>query len=369
MKHLRVRPTKADIALAEAVARRTTPLAERQAQAMTWLADEKLLFAASFALWLASKRGSARQRLRADHLLLTVLVSCAVPHLLKRVIDQERPDRQIRRWGHGIPKSGRRLDAFPSGHAMHIGAIASAVSWIEPRAAPWVWAGGVAIACTRIVLLAHWASDVIVGLCAGAALERLLRPISERIFANRVALAGSPSSKRRSTAIMAKAKDKTLQDLFQDTLKDIYFAEKKILSALPKMAKAAESDDLKVAFEKHEGQTETHVERLEQVFEEIDAKPQGKTCDAIMGIIAEGQEVMKEYKGTPALDAGLLAAAQAVEHYEISRYGTLITWANELGLKKSSELLRQTLDEEKDTDAALTELAESAVNQQAQAAE
>ncbi len=164
---------------------------------------------------------------------------------------------------------------------------------------------------------------------------------------------------------MAKAKDKTLQDLFHDTLKDIYFAEKKILSALPKMAKAAESEELKEAFEKHEGQTEQHVERLEQVFEEIDAKPQGKTCDAIMGIIAEGQEVMKEYKGTPALDAGLLAAAQAVEHYEISRYGTLITWANELGLSNSSKLLKQTLGEEKETDETLSELAESAVNQQA----
>lgn len=167
---------------------------------------------------------------------------------------------------------------------------------------------------------------------------------------------------------MAKAKDKTLQDLFHDTLKDIYFAEKKILSALPKMAKAAESDELRAAFEKHEGQTEEHVERLEQVFEEIDAKPQGKTCDAIMGIIAEGQEVMKEYKGTPALDAGLLAAAQAVEHYEISRYGTLITWANELGLNTSSKLLKQTLGEEKQTDETLSELAESAVNAHAQQA-
>jgi len=168
---------------------------------------------------------------------------------------------------------------------------------------------------------------------------------------------------------MARSKDKNLQDLFHDTLKDIYFAEKKILSALPKMAKAAESDELKAAFEKHEGQTEQHVARLEQVFEEIDAKPQGKTCDAILGIIAEGQEVMKEYKGAPALDAGLLAAAQAVEHYEISRYGTLITWANELGLDNSSKLLQQTLGEEKETDETLTELAEGAVNQHAQAAE
>ena len=164
------------------------------------------------------------------------------------------------------------------------------------------------------------------------------------------------------------AKEKTLRDLFHDTLKDIYFAEKKILGALPKMAKAAQSEDLKAAFEKHEGETEEHVNRLEQVFEEIDAKPQGKTCDAIMGIIEEGQEVMKEYKGQAALDAGLLAAAQAVEHYEISRYGTLKTWAQELGLEQAVKLLDQTLAEEKATDAALTELAESEVNPHAEAA-
>jgi ferritin-like metal-binding protein YciE len=164
------------------------------------------------------------------------------------------------------------------------------------------------------------------------------------------------------------AKEKTLRDLFHDTLKDIYFAEKKILTALPKMAKAAQSEDLKAAFEKHAGETEEQVNRLEQVFEEIDAKPQGKTCDAIMGLIEEGQEIMKEYKGQAALDAGLLAAAQAVEHYEISRYGTLKTWAQELGLAQAVKLLDETLAEEKATDAALTELAESEVNQHAEAA-
>jgi len=167
---------------------------------------------------------------------------------------------------------------------------------------------------------------------------------------------------------MAKKSNQTkqLDSLFHDTLKDIYFAEKKILGALPKMAKAAQSDELRAAFEKHEGETETHVERLEQVFEMIDAKPQGKTCDAIIGIIEEGQEVMKEYKGSPALDSGLLAAAQAVEHYEISRYGTLKTWAEELGLNDAVQLLDETLEEEKATDEALTEIAESVVNQQAQ---
>jgi ferritin-like metal-binding protein YciE len=164
------------------------------------------------------------------------------------------------------------------------------------------------------------------------------------------------------------AQEKNLRELFHETLKDIYFAEKKILGALPKMAKAAQSEELKTAFEKHEIETEEHVNRLEKVFEEIDAAPRGKTCDAIIGIIEEGQEVMKEFKGMPALDAGLLAAAQAVEHYEIARYGTLKTWAGELGLAQSVKLLNATLAEEKMTDEALTELAQSAVNQHAAAA-
>src|ERR1700754_2804014 len=164
------------------------------------------------------------------------------------------------------------------------------------------------------------------------------------------------------------SKTKNLHDLFHDTLKDIYFAEKKIMSALPKMAKAAQNDELRAAFEKHLEETEGQVERLEAVFEEIEAKPQSKTCDAIMGILDEGKEIMSEYKGTPALDAGLLAAAQAVEHYEISRYGTLITWADELGLTHASKLLQQTLAEEKKTDQTLTGLAKEVVNSEAEAA-
>jgi ferritin-like metal-binding protein YciE len=163
-------------------------------------------------------------------------------------------------------------------------------------------------------------------------------------------------------------KQKTLQDLFHDTLKDIYFAEKKILTALPKMAKAANSDQLRAAFEKHRGETEQQVARLEKVFKSIGEEARGKTCDAIVGIIDEGQEIMKEYKGTAALDAGLLAAAQSVEHYEISRYGTLKTWAGELGLQDAVKLLDATLAEEKKTDADLTKLAESLVNQEAEAA-
>ena len=166
---------------------------------------------------------------------------------------------------------------------------------------------------------------------------------------------------------MAK-EPKTLSELFHDTLKDIFFAEKKILATLPKMAKAAQSPDLKRAFEKHRGETEGHVTRLEKVFATIDKKPQAKTCDAIVGITDEGAEIMKEFKGSPALDAGLLGAAQAVEHYEMSRYGTLRTWAQELGLNDAVRLLDQTLEEEKKTDAALTKIAEAVVNQQAQAA-
>lgn len=165
------------------------------------------------------------------------------------------------------------------------------------------------------------------------------------------------------------ANSKTLQELFHDTLKDIYFAEKKILTALPKMAKAAQSEDLKAAFEKHEAETKQQVVRLEQVFKSIGEAAKGKTCDAIMGILDEGKEIMDEYKDMPALDAGLLAAAQAVEHYEISRYGTLKCWASELGYKDAVKLLDATLSEEKKTDAALTQLAESEVNVHAQTAE
>ena len=164
---------------------------------------------------------------------------------------------------------------------------------------------------------------------------------------------------------MAK-KTKRLDELFHDTLKDIYYAEKKILTALPKMNKAAQSPDLKAAFRKHEGVTKGQVRRLEQIFKIIGAKPQAKKCDAINGITDEGKEIMTEYKGSPALDSGLLAAAQAVEHYEISRYGTLKTWAEELGHRDAAQLLEATLEEEKKTDAALTQIAETVVNQQAE---
>jgi ferritin-like metal-binding protein YciE len=160
--------------------------------------------------------------------------------------------------------------------------------------------------------------------------------------------------------------EKTLEKLFHETLKDVYYAERKILKALPKMAKGAASPELKAAFEKHRNETEVHVERLQQVFDIFGKRAQGKTCEAIEGIIAEGEEVLDEFKGEPALDAGLVSSAQAVEHYEIARYGTLARWSEELGLKDATALLRQTLTEEIATDEALTKLAEGGINSKAQ---
>ncbi|MCJ1900934.1 MULTISPECIES: ferritin-like domain-containing protein [Paracoccus] len=158
---------------------------------------------------------------------------------------------------------------------------------------------------------------------------------------------------------------KVLDDLFHDTLKDIYYAERQILKALPKMARGAQSDRLRKAFEKHREETEIHVERLQQVFEILGKAARGKTCPAIDGIIEEGEEVMAAFKDAPALDAGLVAAAQAVEHYEIARYGTLRQWAKQLGLKEAAALLGQTLEEESATDELLTQIAESEANREA----
>jgi ferritin-like metal-binding protein YciE len=169
--------------------------------------------------------------------------------------------------------------------------------------------------------------------------------------------------------VSRKKEEKTLADLFEHGLKDIYYAEKKILTALPKMAKAAETEELTAAFQKHEKETKGQVERLERVFKMMDQSAKGKKCPGIDGILEEGKEIIDEFKKTPALDAGLIASAQAVEHYEITRYGTLIAWAEKLGMHDAAELLQETLDEEKATDQTLTELAQSAVNQYAEAAE
>ncbi|MGZ3218234.1 YciE/YciF ferroxidase family protein [Paracoccus sp. T5] len=155
---------------------------------------------------------------------------------------------------------------------------------------------------------------------------------------------------------------KTLENLFHETLKDIYYAERKILKALPKMARAAQSEELKAAFQHHREETQGQIERLQEVFELLGKSPRGKTCEAIDGIIAEGEEIMDEFKGSPALDAGLVAAAQAVEHYEIARYGTLKSWAELLKMTDAAALLNQTLDEESATDEKLTTLAEGSAN-------
>lgn len=159
--------------------------------------------------------------------------------------------------------------------------------------------------------------------------------------------------------------NKTLEDLFLETLKDIYYAERKILVALPKMAKAVNSEQLRGAFEKHVAETEGQVERLQKVFKLIKQQPKGKTCPVILGLVEEGEEVMEDFEDSPALDAGLLSGAQAVEHYEISRYGTLIAWAKQLGMSEAATLLQQTLEEEKTTDATLSKLAGSVINQKA----
>lgn len=153
-----------------------------------------------------------------------------------------------------------------------------------------------------------------------------------------------------------------LHQLFEETVRDIYYAEKKILKALPKMAKKAASSKLSAAFEKHHSETEAQIERLEQIFELLDKSPRGKTCAAIDGILEEGEEIMKDAEDDTVRDAGMLAAAQAVEHYEISRYGTLKAWANKLGMTEAAALLDATLKEEKATDVSLSDLAESEIN-------
>jgi len=157
----------------------------------------------------------------------------------------------------------------------------------------------------------------------------------------------------------------SLEDLFVHTVQDIYYAEQQIAKALPKLGKSAGSPELKAAFEKHLEETKGQIERLKQVFNEIGQPAKGEQCPAIDGILTEGEELMAEIKDATVLDAALLSGAQAVEHYEITRYGTLITWAQQLGYKESVKLLKQTLEEEESTDSALSKLATSNVNKKA----
>ncbi|MBB3972671.1 ferritin-like domain-containing protein [Hansschlegelia beijingensis] len=160
-------------------------------------------------------------------------------------------------------------------------------------------------------------------------------------------------------------KEKTLEDLFLDTLKDIYHAEKQILRALGKMSKSAESDELRQLFEQHREETDGQIQRLEQVFEMLGKRPQGKPCEAMQGLVEEGKEIMDEFKGSPALDAGLISSAQAVEHYEMARYGTLASWATQLGMPDAARLFEETLKEEKNADQLLNRAAQAKVNKKA----
>jgi ferritin-like metal-binding protein YciE len=160
---------------------------------------------------------------------------------------------------------------------------------------------------------------------------------------------------------------KNLNDLFYETLKDIYYVEKKLVKTLPKMAKKASSPDLKQAIEEHLAETEGQVERLERVFQEIDKRAVAKKCEALDGLISEAEEVMSEVEDKGTLDAAIVSSAQTVEHYEIARYGTLAAWARQLDMDNVAGMLNETLEEEKAADEKLSSLAEDSVNQQAAA--
>jgi ferritin-like metal-binding protein YciE len=158
---------------------------------------------------------------------------------------------------------------------------------------------------------------------------------------------------------------KNLEQLFKHFLRDIYYAEKQVLKTLPKMARKASSPELREAFEHHHEETQGQIERLEKVFESLDLKPRGVTCEAIEGILEEGKEIMEEAEDDQTRDAGMIAAAQAVEHYELTRYGTLIAWARSLGMDEAATLLEKTLDEEYEADRKLSDLGEGNLNKKA----
>jgi membrane-associated phospholipid phosphatase len=171
--------TRLDRQVANAVTRHTSPAVERPARLLTWAADEHLLYAVAAGLWLAARGGDEGERRATDHLALCTVVTAILPHLLKRLVDRERPDRcMVHAPRHGIPRSGKAYDAFPSGHAMHVGALASAATVLPRATRNFVWTLGASLVLTRVVLLAHWASDVVAGLALGAFLERLLRPLT-----------------------------------------------------------------------------------------------------------------------------------------------------------------------------------------------
>jgi hypothetical protein len=179
MAPIRVRPTRADVAIANAISDHTGRPTERAAELLTWGADEHIICALAAGWWLYSRTGNSHQRSVADHILITTAVASALPHFLKILFDQERPDRRtiLGHW-RGVPFSGKRLDAFPSGHAVHIGALASAAGRLPAKQRNLAWSFGAGLALTRVVLLAHWASDVAAGLAVGVALERMLRLVT-----------------------------------------------------------------------------------------------------------------------------------------------------------------------------------------------
>jgi ferritin-like metal-binding protein YciE len=162
------------------------------------------------------------------------------------------------------------------------------------------------------------------------------------------------------------SKIKTLEDLYTDMLKDLYSAEKQLVNALPKMAKAAQSPDLQKAFQNHLKQTEGHVDRIERIFSDMEGSPRGKKCMGMEGLVGEGKELLQEDIDPNVIDAGLIAAAQKVEHYEIASYGTVRAWAERLGRNRAAQLLQQTLDEESAANEKLTQIAESQANREAQ---
>ena len=178
MALLTIRPTRVDRALATFIAHETRPNVEKVAEAATYAADEHVMFAVLAALWLGSRFLDAPQRRAANYLVVNGAISTILPHLLKRVIDQQRPDRCVSAPRHGIPRSGKPYDAFPSGHAVHIGAIAAALSRLYPRLRSLVWLAGTAFAATRVVLLAHWLTDVLAGLAMGALIEKTVHRVS-----------------------------------------------------------------------------------------------------------------------------------------------------------------------------------------------
>lgn len=179
MALFKVQPTAVDVAIANQIASRTGRRSEHAAEALTWGADEHVLCALAAAWWLYSRYRDRATRRAGDHILFTTLTASALPHCLKKIFDQERPDRMtVKGHFHGIPISGNRLDAFPSGHAVHIGALASAATVLPAKQRTVIWALGAALVSTRIILLAHWASDVTAGLAVGALVERLLRRLT-----------------------------------------------------------------------------------------------------------------------------------------------------------------------------------------------